>query len=188
MADTNHPADPNHPSADFHSADWREHIEALTLKGQIKLPYTWSVGETGSRFLVALRDEEKILANRCPQCGAVYVPPRKNCGACFVDIGSDDWLEVGPEGVVTAFTIVHYAYPLQPTPPPFAYALIQLDSSSAAATAGGYTYVPELGPSVGFVHIIKDGLDQLKAGVRVRARFRDQRTGQILDIDRFEII
>ncbi len=49
--------------------DWRNETEALTLKGQIKIPYTWSVGETGSRFLVALRDEQKILANRCPQCG-----------------------------------------------------------------------------------------------------------------------
>lgn len=152
-------------------ADWRNEVEALTLKGQIKMPYTWSVGETGSRFLIALRDEQKILANRCPKCGTVYVPPRKNCGGCFVDIGTDDWLEISSEGVVTSFTVVRYAYALQPVAPPFAYAIIQLD-----------------GASVGFVHIIKDGLERLKNGARVRAKFQEERSGRILDIDGFEII
>lgn len=151
--------------------DWRNEVEALTQKGQIKMPYTWSVGETGSRFLVALRDERKILANRCPQCQTVYVPPRKNCGRCFVDIGANDWLELGNEGTLTAFTVVRYAYPLQPVAPPFAYAIIQLD-----------------GADVGFVHIIKNGLERLKNGARVRAKFQDERSGRILDIDGFEVI
>ncbi|MCX6065150.1 MAG: zinc ribbon domain-containing protein, partial [Chloroflexi bacterium] len=106
--------------------DWRNETEALTLKGQIKMPYTWSVGETGSRFLVALRDEQKILANRCSGCGKVYVPPRKNCATCFTEISTENWLELGNEGTVTAFTVVRYAYPLQPVAPPFAYAIIQL--------------------------------------------------------------
>jgi uncharacterized OB-fold protein len=152
-------------------SDWRDEVEALTLKGQIKMPYTWSVGETDSRFLVALRDEQKILANRCPLCGTVYVPPRKNCGTCFADIGTDDWLVVGPEGVVTAFTIIHQAHPLQPLATPFAYAIIQLD-----------------GADVGFVHILKEGLEHLKIGARVRARFQHERSGRILDIDGFEVI
>ena len=151
--------------------DWKDQVEGLTLKGQIKMPYTWSVGETGSRFLLALRDEQKILANRCPECGVVYVPPRKNCGACFCDISSENWMGVGPEGTVTTHTIVHLAYPLQPVPPPFAYAVIQLD-----------------GANVGFVHIIKAGFEQLKNGSRVRAIFREQRSVSILDIEKFEII
>lgn len=151
--------------------DWRDQVKALTLKGQIKMPYTWSVGETGSRFLVALRDEQKILGNRCARCAVVYVPPRKNCGGCFTDISPDDWVQVGPEGVVTAYTIVHYAYPLQPVTPPFAYAVIQLD-----------------GADVGLLHIIKDGLERLRNGARVRARFRVERSGRILDIDGFELI
>ena len=56
---------------------WLEEVEPLTLKGQIAVPYTWWVGETGSRFLASLRDEGKILGNRCDQCNTVYVPPRK---------------------------------------------------------------------------------------------------------------
>lgn len=154
-------------------ADWRDEIEGLTLKGQIKMPYTWSVGEVGSRFLVALRDEGRILGNRCPTCGTVYVPPRKNCGRCFVDIGADDWQELGAEGVVTAYTTVHYAHVLQPARLPFAYIIVQLD-----------------GAGVGFVHLVRDGLDRLETGARVRARFKAQseRTGHILDIDCFELV
>ena len=150
---------------------WLDQVEPLTLKGQIAVPYTWWVGETGSRFLIALRDEEKILGNRCDNCSTVYVPPRKNCGRCFVDMG--EWVELGNQGIVRAHTIVRFSYPLQPTEVPFAYALIQLD-----------------GADVSLAHIVKKDLDRLKNGVRVRARFRDkqERKGHILDIDSFEII
>lgn len=152
-------------------AEWLNEVEGLTLKGQIRVPYTWSVGEVGSRFLIALRDEKKILANRCSSCGTVYVPPRKSCGSCFKDIGDEQWMEVATEGTVTAYTIVRYESPVQPVKPPFAYAVIKLD-----------------GADVGFVHIIKNDIDKLKSGVRVAARFKDNGTGHILDIDSFVII
>ncbi|MEN8247203.1 MAG: zinc ribbon domain-containing protein, partial [Thermodesulfobacteriota bacterium] len=121
---------------------WLEEVEPLTLKGQIAVPYTWWVGETGSRFLAALRDEGKILGNRCDQCGTVYVPPRKSCGRCFVDTG--DWIELGEQGVVKAYTIVRFSHPLQPVEAPFAYALIRLD-----------------GADVDLMHIIRHDLDRL---------------------------
>jgi uncharacterized OB-fold protein len=150
---------------------WLQEVEPLTLKGQIAVPYTWWVGETGSRFLIALRDEGKILGNRCDSCGTVFVPPRKNCGRCFV--GTGEWVELGDYGVVKAHTIVRFSHPLQPVDPPFAYAMIQLD-----------------GADVSLVHLIKKDLDKLKNGVRVRARFKEEkeRKGHILDIDGFEII
>jgi uncharacterized OB-fold protein len=151
--------------------EWLQDVEDLTLKGQINVPYTWSVGEVGSRFLTALRDEQKILGNRCPGCNTVYVPPRKNCGSCFRNIDNNQWTEVGPEGVVTAFTIVRYDYPLQPAKAPFACAIIKLD-----------------GVDVGFVHLIRKGLEKLKSGVRVRPLFKKERTGHILDIDSFELL
>ncbi len=150
---------------------WLQEVEPLVLKGQIAVPYTWWVGETGSRFLIALRDEGKILGNRCDSCGTVYVPPRKNCGRCFVDTA--EWVELSDQGIVKAHTIVRFSYPLQPVEPPFAYAMIQLD-----------------GADVSLVHLIRKDLDKLKNGVRVRARFKEkeERKGHILDIDGFEII
>ena len=149
--------------------NWLEKTEDLTLKGQISVPYTWWVGATGSRFLLALRDENKILGVRCHECGRVFVPPRKNCGQCFVDI--DDWVELSGEGTVTAHTIVRFEYELSPAKPPFAYALIQFD-----------------GADVGLMHVIKDDLDKLKNGCRVKPVFREERQGHILDIDSFRIV
>ena len=84
--------------------DWRDTIDGLTLKGQIAVPYSWWVGEVGSRFLRSLRDEKKILGNRCSGCGRVFVPPRKNCGRCFIPI--DEWTTLGDEGTVETYTVV----------------------------------------------------------------------------------
>ncbi len=149
--------------------DWLKEVEPLTLKGQIAVPYTWWAGETGSRFLVSIRDHQKILGTKCKECGTVYVPPRKTCGRCFVDM--DEWMAIADEGVIEAYTIVHYAHAVQPVKPPFAYALIKLD-----------------GADVGFLHLIKKDLDKLRNGLRVKAKFKTERTGHILDIDSFELI
>jgi uncharacterized OB-fold protein len=150
-------------------AEWLKEVEPLTLKGQIAVPYTWWVGDTGSRFLVSLRDNQKILGSRCKACGTVYVPPRKNCGRCFIDM--DEWVDVASEGYIEAYTIVHYDNPIQPVKSPFAYALIKLD-----------------GADVGFLHLIKKDLDKIKNGLRVKAIFKTERVGHILDIDSFELI
>lgn len=152
-------------------ADWLEEVEALTLKGKIAVPYTWWVGETGSLFLNAIRSEEKILGSRCPSCGTVFVPPRKNCGRCFVDIESI--VECGSSGTVTAYTIIRRDHPLYPVKAPFALALIQLDGSDTAIT-----------------HLITRDLEKLKKDVRVEAQFKkkSERTGHILDIEGFRIV
>jgi len=150
-------------------AEWLKEVEPLTLKGQIAVPYTWWVGDRGSRFLVSIRDNRKIIGTKCRECGRVFVPPRKNCGRCFIDI--EEWVDVASEGVIEAYTIVHYAHPVQPVEPPFAYALIKLD-----------------GTDVGFLHLMKKDLDKIKNGLRVKAIFREERTGHILDIDSFELI
>ena len=151
-------------------SEWLKDVEPLTLKGQIAVPYTWWVGETGSKFLVSLRDDQKILGAKCSKCGTVYVPPRKNCGRCFVDI-EDEWVNIADEGVIAAYTIVHYTNPISPVKVPFAYALIKLD-----------------GADVSFLHLIKKDLDKLKNGLRVKAKFKAERKGNILDIDSFELI
>ena len=150
-------------------ADWLKEVEPLTLKGRISVPYAWWAGETAGAFFLALKDRQKILGSRCTQCGKVYVPPRKNCGHCFVDI--NETVEIADEGVVEAFTIVRYAHPVQPAEPPFAYALIKLD-----------------GADVGFLHLIKKDLEKIRHGSRVKARFKTDRTAHILDIDSFELV
>ncbi len=148
-------------------ADWKKDVKNIIYEGQIKVPYKWNVGETGSRFLIALRDKKEIWGTRCPKCKKVYVPPVKTCGECFVPC--DQWLQVKDTGTVESFTVVHYPHSMQPIKPPFAYGLIKLDGADGA-----------------LLHLI-GGVDPAKIsqGMKVKAVYADKREGSILDIKYF---
>jgi len=143
--------------------------DAFIVNGTFALPYNYFAGRLGSRWLVALRDEQKIYGVRHPKTGKVYVPPRQVDERDFTDLTAD-WVEVGPEGTVTGFTIVRYPEPYQPLPVPFGLALIKLDGADTSLT-----------------HIVRQqDLDRLHVGGRVRAAFAAKRTASILDIGWFE--
>jgi len=149
---------------------WLDSVETLVYESRIKVPYTWSVGETGSRFLIELRDRGKIFGNKCPKCDMVYLPPRKNCGRCFSPI--HEWVELGKKGTVVTYTVVHYESSIMPMNPPFAYGIIRLD-----------------GASTGLVHLLGEiDLREIKAGMRVEAVLKEERTGDIMDIKYFRPI
>lgn len=145
--------------------------ELVILNGQIKLPYKWTVGETGSYFLMKLRDQAQIWGTKCPKCNKVYIPPRKTCGNCFADI--DKWEEVGPQGTLQTFTVIHYKEEaLHVMEPPFAYGIILLD-----------------GADTGLIHYLGEiDLAKLKSGMRFQAVFKEQREGSLLDIKYFRPI
>ena len=63
--------------------DWREAQELLVMEGRIKVPYLWSAGEVGTRYLTALQEEGKFMGTRCPACDVVYHVPRMHCPDCF---------------------------------------------------------------------------------------------------------
>ena len=151
--------------------NWLEKAEVLTLKGRISVPYTWWVGETGSHFLNTIRNEAKILGSRCASCGTVFVPPRKNCGRCFTL--TKELTECGPDGVVTAFTIVRKGHGMHPEKVPFAHVLVRLDRAD-----------------VDISHLVTEDLDKLSVGARVKAVFREpsERCADILDIKGFQFI
>ncbi len=145
--------------------------EEIVYKGRIKVPYTWYVGEYGSRFYVELRDNKKIFGTKCSKCKKVIVPPRNVCAKCFKPV--TDWVEVKDTGVVQTLTVVHYAAPaIHPLKAPFAYAVIKLD-----------------GADTGFFHLIAyTYLKKLKAGTKVKAVFREERQGNLLDIQYFKAV
>lgn len=148
-------------------ADWLSEVEPMVYQSRIKVPYNWSVGETGSRFLIELRDNKKLYGTRCVQCSTVYTPPRKMCARCFRD--ADGWVEVGPEGTLLTYTVVRYANELQPLKVPFGYGVIKLDGSST-----------------GLVHLLHEfEWGTICAGMRVAPVFNEQRKGHILDIAYF---
>jgi hypothetical protein len=92
-------------------------------------------------------------------------------------VDTTDWVEAGQQGTLTAWSYVSYRYFGMPTEPPFVSALLRLD-----------------GTDVDFLHMI-GGFDMsdfeqtrkiVKNGMKLRAVWKDDRQGHILDIKYFE--
>jgi uncharacterized OB-fold protein/acyl dehydratase len=142
--------------------------DSFIMEGKLALPYQYFAGRTGSRFLISLRDEKKIMGLRCAKCSKVFVPPRSPCERCMADL-RDNWVEVGNTGSVTGFTVVRYAEPHQPFKPPYIIALVKLDGADTA-----------------LAHVVKGvPASKMRTGLRVRAVFGRKSTGTIRDIDHF---
>lgn len=137
------------------------------------LSYDIHLGETWSRFMQGLIDR-KILANKCRQCGRVFVPPQAYCESCYVRTA--DWLELPPEGDLEVFTVVWHGFTGGPTPP-YAVGGIRLD--------GADTLLMHVLTGLDFTNPATVR-DQLPRGSRVRAVWAPQRAGHILDISHFE--
>ncbi|MBI2433748.1 MAG: Zn-ribbon domain-containing OB-fold protein [Candidatus Hydrogenedentes bacterium] len=141
--------------------------DCFVVEGKMALPYQYFAGAVGSRFIVALRDEKKIFGVRCERCQRVLVPPRAFCDRCFGPL-PEEWVEVGPEGVVTNFTVVRYREPYQPMEPPYVLALIQLDGADSS-----------------LAHLVNAPPETVSVGMRVRAVFAGEVRNNILQVAHF---
>ncbi len=142
---------------------------SYVVEGKMALPYQYFAGATGSKFIVALRDEKKILGVRCEKCDKTFIPPRETCERCFSDL-TDAWVELEPTGEVTGFTVIRYVEPYQPKQPPYVLALIRLDGADTPVA-----------------HILDCGdVGNARVGMRVRAVFSEERKNNILEISHFE--
>jgi len=139
------------------------------VEGKLEIPFKYSAGELGSRFLTTLRDEKRILAVRCDKCNKVFSPPRRYCTFCYSDLDGR-WVEVADEGEVVNFTVVRYGEPYQPTDVPYVIAQIKLDGSDTP-----------------MLHIL-GGVEpeQVRCGMRVKAAWSDERKASMFDIKHFE--
>ncbi len=133
------------------------------------LPNQYYAGRVGSKFIVSLRDDRKILGVRCPRCAKTFVPPREYCEVCWSKL-DENWVELGDTGEVVSFTVVRYRDRHLPKRPPYVLAMIRLD-----------------GADTPLVHILEniDPAD-IRAGARVKAVFSRETTNSIMDIDHFE--
>ena len=123
-------------------------VTMITTPVRLHYEHTASSGE--SRFLIGLASG-RLLGERCPVCGKVYVPPR---GACPTDgVPTTDEVELPDIGTVTTFCVVNVPYPGQRVPPPYVAAAVLLD-----------------GADIPFQHLIL-GCDpsEVRMGMRVRA-------------------
>ncbi|MFI5394467.1 MAG: Zn-ribbon domain-containing OB-fold protein [Candidatus Binatia bacterium] len=137
----------------------------------MEFPYKHSTGPVIGRFLAGLKEQKRIWGQRAAGQGVV-VPPT---GYSEIDGSTgSEWVEVKDTGVVTAVAVVRNPIDgLHPFSSPFAFVLVRLDGADTA-----------------MAHVVKDDLDQLKVGARVKAVWApdDQRNGTIRDIACFQLI
>ncbi|MCP4646336.1 MAG: hypothetical protein GY852_01205, partial [bacterium] len=74
-----------------------EREELIKHSVVLSIPQKFSTGPVMGKFLNTLK-EKKILANKCPECGRLQLPPREVCAECVV--AAPEFVEVGPEGII----------------------------------------------------------------------------------------
>lgn len=143
------------------------------------VPYEWAAGPVLGRFLLELRDNGRIMGNKCPSCGRVMLPPRPFCGRCRGVEPGDNWIEVSDKGTLKGFVkAVHPTW--NPNEgrlrtEPIMLAEIALDGAENAMIGH---LLSELDP------------EKLHPDMRVQAVWKpkEERIGDLSDILHFEII
>ena len=104
-----------------------------------------------SRCSTPRSSEGKLVGQRCPTCGKVYVPPRSACPADGTPTAEE--VELPDTGTVTTFCIVNVPFLGQRITPPYVSAYILLD-----------------GADIAFLHLILDiPAEEVRMGMRVKA-------------------
>ena len=163
---------PNHPC---YQSLFNIHLFNAKVYQVLEFPggYTRSVGPVIGRFLSELRDGRLVGVRTAG--GRVLVPPSEHDPDTGEDV-TDEFVEVGPVGTVTTWSWVAHPAKEHPLDRPFAWALIRPDGADTA-----------------LLHALDVGLFEegaqpprfLKTGMRVRPKWRVERTGAIGDIECF---
>lgn len=141
---------------------------------ELSLHYEHAFGPYYGRLFDEIKTNRRIMGVRSPSGDGAMIPPREICDITHKPTGT--WVEVGQTGTVRAMSIIYLEFIGQKQPPPYIYAEIMLD-----------------GASTRLIHNVA-GIDMNKAkelvkpGTRVRAVWRETRTGSLDDISHFEVI
>ena len=137
--------------------------ETLVMEHLVSLTYRDELAPNLVRFAEALMDG-RLLGQKCPSCGRVYVPGKGFCPLCVVSMSESDELEVPDTGTVTGFTIITpVAYYGQKETEPFVSASVLLDGADSPLGTQDIIGIPH---------------DQIRTGLRVKAKWLppEQRT------------
>ena len=141
--------------------------------GDLVQPFDYAVGLHGSKFFQELK-KKRIVGIKCPSCGKVYVPPRRVCGPCFVEMS--EFVKVGPSGEIGTFTILRYAF-------------IDPETGEQKPVPYGYGFIRFDGADTLFQHYIDiEDESKVKIGARVEPVFAEEMKGTIRDIEYFRIV
>ncbi|HEY4609820.1 MAG TPA: OB-fold domain-containing protein [Ilumatobacteraceae bacterium] len=140
--------------------------EALTATHVIEYTYTRSTGPIIGAFVTGLKDK-KIRGVRAAD-GRVLVPPQEYDPQTSDEL--TELVDVADAGTVTTWSWNDRPRLGQPLDHPFAWALVKLD-----------------GADTGLLAAVDAGdASKMSTGMRVRARWRDERVGSITDLVCFE--
>jgi uncharacterized OB-fold protein len=141
-------------------------VEPLLAPHVIEYTYTRSTGPIIGAFLAGLRDQ-KILGIRSAD-GRVLVPPAEYDPETSESLS--DLVDVADSGVVTTWSWNNTPLEGQPLDQPFAWALVKLDGADTALLAA----------------VDAGSASAMRTGMRVQARWADERVGSIRDLACFE--
>lgn len=131
----------------------------------LEYPFTRTTGPVIGAFMTGMR-QGVIVGARRPD-GSVLVPPTEYDPATAESL--DEIVEVGQSGEVLSWTWLDQPRPQSPWEGPHALALIKLDGADTALLHG----------------VLVSGPEAMSTGMRVTARWRDEREGHIRDIEGF---
>jgi hypothetical protein len=143
-------------------------VETLVAPHLLEYTYTRSTGPIIGAFLTGLRDR-KILGVRGAD-GRVLVPPAEYDPVTSAEL--DELVDVADVGTVTTWAWNGTPLDGQPLDRPFAWALVKLDGADTGLLAA----------------VDVTDASQMRTGMRVRARWADERVGAITDLACFEAV
>ena len=142
-----------------------EPSERLSAPLVLEYPFTRTTGPVIGAFMTGLREGVIVGVQRAN--GTVLVPPTEYDPETAEAL--TDLVEVGQAGEVVSWTWYDEPRPQAPWNRPHGLALIRLDGADSSLLHG----------------VLVDGPDEMQTGMRVRARWRDEREGHICDIEGF---
>jgi len=116
--------------------------------------YSYNPGTAPTRFLRGLA-EKRILGEKDPVNGDVYVPPRGM--SPIVGLPTTEQVELIDHGTLSAFCVVHIGFGVNAPPTPFVSALVLLDGA-AVSLYGTLLEIP---------------IEEVRIGMRVQAVWVD---------------
>src|SRR3954451_11146150 len=140
--------------------------DVLRAPHVMEYTYTRSVGPVIEQFFAGLA--ERRIQGIKGSDGKVIVPPTEYDP--YTSETLSEFVDVGDTGVVTTWAWVTDPRPGQPLDKPFAWALVKLDGADTAMLAA----------------VDASDRSAMSTGMRVRARWADERVGSIRDLACFE--
>lgn len=147
-----------------------KHYDVSETIVPLSFEYKYRVGKALNKYLDGLA-KGKILGVKCAGCQRVIVPPRTVCGTCHDDM--NDWVEVGPEGVLENYTVARVTIQdgdIIDADAPYVIGQVKLEGADSLLTA----------------KVVTEDLESLALGMRVRAVFSSEPKGAVGDLEHFE--